>query len=45
VSDFYARKFSSASRIAFKNEPVTNFNNYPIWNKDGKHPVVDIGIE
>ncbi len=40
VSDVYTKLFSKNPKRALENTPDTNFNNYDIWNSDGRHPCV-----
>lgn len=40
VAEYYKKHYGKAEKIDLVNEPATNFNGYPNWNKDGTNPVV-----
>ncbi len=42
VSSSYHNRWKTCSRIGLTYEPETNFNGYPIWNKNGGNPCVII---
>ena len=42
VAAYYKKHYADKAKIGLENSPETNFNTYPIWNKEGKHPVVEI---
>ncbi len=45
VAKYYRKRFRKNRKISLIDSPETNFNNYDIWNADGDHAVVSVGLE